>query len=293
MEEITSASFYDCRCVQVVPYGKNRCAVLFAIGNKDHSLAYSVVFEVEDFDCNRSATILVENKWFTSLAVPKPGELYALEAGQNLWHLQQQQWTTTRLSKPMNKIWSLNKQLTLAVGNGGSVILDDNDLQNITNGEKEIILNDVHGTGAGAVYAVGNGGIMQHLTGAEWQRLPAGTTADLRGVFVGQDGVVSCCGSEGLCLAITGKDIKQWKAPDSDFFAVHGFKGDVFWGDGEFGVYKQKRLKLVEFEETEAVFDFHSDYDFMYAAGEGTAWRFDGENWKSLTLDFDGAFRLR
>ena len=80
----------------------------------------------------------------------------------------------------------------------------------------------------------------------------------------------------------------ELEAPKSRFFCVHQFQGEVYWGDSEFGIYREQGDQLVQFHPAGTGWDMRSDAEYLYLVGNGIAWRFDGKKWNSLQLDYDG-----
>ena len=70
---------------------------------------------------------------------------------------------------------------------------------------------------------------------------------------------------------------------------MHHFQGEFYWGDSEYGIYREEGNQLMKFHPTGTGWDMRADADYLYVVGDGIAWRFDGKKWNSLALDYDGS----
>jgi hypothetical protein len=294
IERILGDPNYHAQCMQIVPFGEDRCALLFELGTQEHDLAYSVVFEVSGFDPGTQRQIFKPNEWFISLTSPSVPNLFALEVGRDVWRYRNGAWTSEKVSKnPMQRLWSLSDGLTLLVGDDGLSWAFDGNAWAPLSPDRPYRLRDVHGPHRDLIHCVGQNGTVQQLIGSGWQAIDLPIEDDLWGVFVTPDGVIRAAGNNGTCIRIVDEEMIELEAPTSRFFSVHQFQGEFYWGDSEYGIYREQGDALVPFHPTGTGWDMRSDSSLLYAVGDGIAWRFDGKKWNSLLLDYaDGDLRL-
>jgi hypothetical protein len=278
------------QCMQIAPFGPDRCAILWEIGTQDHDIAYSVVFDVTSFDPGQSRQIMRIDDWWISLTSPGPDELFALEVGRTVWRYLGGTWTSMKVARNnQQRLWSFDRQLTLLVGDDGQSWRFDGAAWSALAPDRARRLRDAHGPTRDLIHSVGAFGTLQRLVGAGWQAVELPLENELWGVFVTSDGRVRAAGDGGTCIEIVDEELIALDVPrDSRFFAVHQFQGETYWGDSAFGIYRQEGNALVEFHDSGTGWDLRADADFLYAVGGGIAWRFDGRKWNSLRLDFDG-----
>ncbi|TIW75699.1 MAG: hypothetical protein E5V42_00440, partial [Mesorhizobium sp.] len=117
IETILRDPRYHAQCMQIVPFGRDHCALLFELGTQDHDIAYSVVFEVSSFAPGTQSQTLKLEEWLASLASPSLTNLFALEVGRVVWRYRGGNWTSTKVAKNlMQRVWSYDDGLTLLVG---------------------------------------------------------------------------------------------------------------------------------------------------------------------------------
>jgi hypothetical protein len=289
MRTILGDPNYHAQCMQIAPFGVDRCALLFEIGTQEHDVAYSVVFEVAGFNPNTARQIFKIDRWLTSLTSPDPARLFALEVGRTVWKYESGGWTSAKFATSlMQRVWSSDQGLTLLVGDNGQSWESAAAAWSPLDPDAKRRLRDVHGPERSLVHSVGEFGTIQRLAGNGWEALDVPIEDDLWGVFVTPGGVVRAAGNHGTCVRVVDEELIHIEAPDNRFFSVHQFQGETYWGDSGFGIYREKSDQLIEFHNTGTGWDIRSDPDYMYVVGGGIAWRFDGHRWNSLQLDYDG-----
>ncbi|MDY7229329.1 hypothetical protein [Hyalangium rubrum] len=131
----------------------------------------------------------------------------------------------------LSGIWGSAGEDVWAVG---SEILHFDGRRWNTAARPERFLLDVHGTGAGNVWTVGEGGLAYAWNGARWERQNTGTSADLYGVWTHGDEVWAV----GTGATIRVRDAKGWRgldapARDVTFTAVWGTGPRDVWVTGD------------------------------------------------------------
>lgn len=289
IERILSTPPYHAQCMQIAPLGEDRCALLFEIGSQEHDLAWSVVFEVTSFNPATQAQIFRIDEWLISLTSPDPKNLFALEVGRTVWRNGGDAWSSEKIAgNLMQRLWSHNGNLTLLVGDDGQSWEFDGANWSALAPGRRYRLRDVHGPHRDLVHCVGQMGTLQRLVGGNWQAIGLPVENDLWGVYVSPDGTIRACGNDGTCIRLVDSELIHLDAPKSRFFCVHQFQGEFYWGDSEYGVYREVGDTLVPFHATGTGWDMRSDAEFLYLVGNGLGWRFDGKKWNSLVLDYDG-----
>ena len=290
IEDILGEQNFHWQCMQIVPFGENRCALLWELGTQEHDVAYSLVFELTSFNPGTQRQIFKLAEWCISLASPRPNNLFVLEVGRTVWRYRDGAWTSKKVAKNlMQRLWSHGDGLTLLVGDDGRSWEFDGNAWSALKPDRQYRLRDVHGPHRDLVHCVGSNGTLQRLSGAGWQVIDLPIENDLWGVFVTPDGTVRACGNDGMCIRVVNEEMIELDAPRTRFFCVHQFQGAFYWGDSEYEIYREEGDQLVEFHPTGTGWDMRADADYLYVVGDGIAWRFDGKKWNSLALDFDGS----
>ena len=75
IEYILGEQNFHWQCMQIVPFGENRCALLWELGTQEHDVAYSLVFELTSFNPGTQRQIFKLAEWCISLASPRPQPL--------------------------------------------------------------------------------------------------------------------------------------------------------------------------------------------------------------------------
>lgn len=193
-----------------------------------------------------------------------PDDVWAVGEGPTLLHYQAGEWSRTALpvssTGGLNGVWGVDADDVWAVGRGGTILHFDGDDWVEVNSPTGVDLYDVWGTGAGEVYAVGNGEIL-HREGGVWTQVVTGLPRPVQTVWgSGPDDVWAGGGDGPLC------DLRHWNGDD---WSVVPCVGDDDAGeDTEIG----------------AIFDiWGSGPDDVFAAGWlGVFMHWDGVKWTRL-----------
>ncbi|MBE1710986.1 hypothetical protein BFX40_28645 [Mesorhizobium sp. SEMIA 3007] len=279
-------------CLQIAPMGNGRCAILFLLSDPDYASTISVVFVVDDFNPASARGILLTEDWLMSLTCSPSGELFALEATVWIWRYDGKEWRRTKISEiDLRRVWAKADVGPLVVGSEGRSYLLSGDRWIRLKGLPPVQFFDLHGDSKNGIHTCGEDGSLFKLVGQTWRPLELHRGDQFRGLDVAPDGSIRLAGDNGVCLQITTEEIVELETSGLTHFAVRSFHGKAYWGD-EAGVYVQKGRVLDPLLDTEIGSDLRADHQFLYCAGADTAWRFDGKEWKTLTLVYDGGFRL-
>jgi hypothetical protein len=127
----------------------------------------------------------------------------------------------------------------------------------VANTEVEQGLDDVWGSSAGDIFAVGSSGQIWHHDGQSWTRMRAGRGASLTGVWgFGTDDVLAI-GHDSTLLRFRGFSLEEMSYPDLDIASV--------WGTSSHELYAAGHTATIE-GQTPAVV------------------RYDGEQWSALAM---------
>ncbi len=282
----------SCECLQVAPMGGNRAAILYLLADPDYTTTVSLIFLVQDFDADSADNTVMTDEWLMSLTAAPSGQLFALEATNRIWRRDQTQWTQERISDhSLRKLWGGAPGGPLVVGSDGMAYRYNGARWQAISPLAPVQYFDVHGNAKHGIHACGEQGTLHRLAGATWQPQELNRGERFRGIDVAPDGTIRLAGDDSLCLRVADEEMTEIEASETTYFAVRSFKGKVYWGD-EAGVYVETGDEMDPYEETGIAWDMQTDDNFLYVAGTDTAWRFDGEDWKTLTLIFDRGFRL-
>lgn len=291
LDAFLSEETTTCECLQVAPMGSGRVAMLFLLSDDAFVTTLSVIYIVDDFEPLRAVQVLLTSEWLMSLSASPAGELFALEATTWIWRYAGQNWARDQVSqKSMRRVWAEWPEGVVVGGDGLAYRLAGHIWQPIPP-IAQVQYYDIHGYSPTSVYACGDQGALHRLGQSGWQTVETYRGERFRGLDVAADGTIRLAGDNGLCLRIEGDEAITLEGTDLTCFAVRTFKGNAYWGD-EAGLYIERGNVIEPFEGTDIASDLRTDKDFLYVAGTDTAWRFDGKNWKTLTLIYNGGFRL-
>jgi hypothetical protein len=293
MRKVMSDPQHHLNCMQVAPYGDGRAAVLFETGTIDHAIAYSLIWQTTDFTPETTTRLLLVDDWLVSLTGGLPQGLHALEVGRTVWSLSDADWASEKVaSAMMNRLWQHQGEIYL-FGHKGRCWRKSGSAEwvEIPSSGRSAIM-DMHASPTGDVWAVGSNGLFQHLTSSGWVRQDLGLNLDFRGLHVASRNEQRIAGDDGFCARVKDGELIDLDNPGSTFFAVCQFQGVFYWGDSDFGIYKESGDKLEPFFGTDLGYDLRADDKYLYVVGTDRAWRFDGENWRFLRMKYDDGFRI-
>lgn len=280
-------------CLQVAPMGGGKVAILFLLSDSDYVTTVSVIFVVDDFNPKKATGLLASSEWLMALSASPSGELFALEATTWIWRYSGTDWTRDKVSESsLRQVWAGDAGGPITVGSDGVAYrLVGQDWQPIPPvGTSQY--TDVNGHPKHGIYACGEMGVVHRLTATGWQPVELHRHDQFQGIDVASDGTIRVAGENGVCLRIANDEVTEIQATeDMTYLAVRTYGDKAYWGD-ELGVNVENDDALASFEDTEIASDLRSDGEFLYAAGTDSAWRYDGKEWKSLALTYDGGFRL-
>lgn len=292
LEAFAHDSETTCECLQVVPMGGGRAAMLFLLADPDYVTTVSVVFVTDGFTPEGSRQVLLTAEWLTSLSAAPSGELFALEATTTIWRMRGAEWTRDTIAEiDQRRVWAKAPGGPIAIGaNGTAYRLDGQVWQPVPPiGDSQYF--DAHALPGLPVHACGDWGTLHRLESDGWHPIETNCGERFRGLDVAADGTIRLAGDNGVCLRLRQGEAVRLAGSDLTCFAVRSFRDRVYWGD-EAGLYIEEGDDIIPFAGTDIVYDLRTDNDFLYLASVGTAWRFDGDSWKTLTLIYDGGFRL-
>jgi hypothetical protein len=279
-------------CIQIAPMGGGAAAILFLLSDADYSTTVSVVFVVKNFDPSTARCILLTTEWLMALSATKSGKLYALEATTWIWRYSGADWTRDKVSqKSLRQVWAKDPDGPITVGADGVAYRLEGALWQPIRPIHIAEYFDVHADPSHGMYACGQQGAVHRLTAAGWQPVELHRHDQFRGIEVATDGTIRVAGDDGACLRVINDEVIELTSSATTHFAVRSFKGNTYWGD-ELGVNIERGDILEPFADTEIASDLRTDGSHLYVAGTDTAWRFDGKNWKTLTLDYEEGLRL-
>lgn len=295
--ELTEQIFMDpeaqIECVQIAPFDRNRCFILFECGTVDHELAQSFIFRVDDFNPQLTESSFVLDDWMISLTCAPGQALHALEVGRTVWSRKDADWSSAVVADTtMKRLWSLAPDATFLVGSDGKAYRFDGAVWRAIPPNCVGCLYDIHGTDMHSIVAVGGGGSAQRLKGSAWSRIDLPFQTEIRAVNVSRDGAIRLAGEDGLCMRLINEELVPFDAPATDLYSIAEFQDTIYWGDNAFGVYRETGGGLEEVFRTEFAFDMRSSRDYLYVAATDKAWRYDGTSWKSLRPVFEDGWRL-
>ncbi|MFD1343713.1 hypothetical protein [Litorisediminicola beolgyonensis] len=295
MDYIQADPNYSFECTQIAITGPDRCAILFEISDPDHEIRVCVIFDVEGFDPAKARPIMVTDLWMYSLSATSMEDLSALEVGRDIWRGGPDNWARTQAADWFNnQVWCFDPATTFLIGAHGQASRFDGTTYTPIKPAADALLFDIHGLRSDHIYCVGASGTLLRLDGDGWERIDLYSNQRLRGVDATRPELLRVCGDNGVCLEVRNQtEIVPITAPGSYFFTVREWREEVYWGDSWHGVYRQRGTDLEEFHESGMAYDFRCDENFLYSVGTDMAWRFDGDDWKALRLNYaDGVFSL-
>lgn len=282
----------SCACLQVVPMGRGRAAMLFLLADPDYVTTVSVVFVTDGFTPEGARQVLVTSEWLMSLSATPSGELFALEATTTIWRLRGAEWTRDNIAPTdLRRVWAKAPEGPIAVGADGTAWRLVGQLWQPVPPIDDNQYFDAHARPGLPIHACGDWGALHRLENGGWQPIETNCGDRFRGLDVAFDATIRLAGDDGLCLRLRRGEAVALTGTDMTCFAVRSFKGNAYWGD-EAGLYIETGDEIVPFAGTDIVYDLRTDEEFLYLAGAGTAWRFDGDSWKTLRLIHEGGFRL-
>ncbi|MGB8815320.1 MAG: hypothetical protein WCC57_19250 [Paracoccaceae bacterium] len=279
-------------CIQIAPMGNGKAAILFVLSDADYVTVVSVIFVVENFDPATAREVLLTSEWLMALSAAPSGELYALEATTWIWRYAGDVWSRDKVSeKSLRQVWAKNAGGPITVGVDGIAYRLEGSVWQPISPIQSVDYLDVHAHPLHGLYVCGDLGAVHRLSATGWQPLELHRHDRFHGIEVAPDGAIRVAGDDGVCLRIANDEVTEIKTAKMTHFAVRSFKGKTYWGN-EIGITVEKGDVLEPFEDTEIASDLRTDGSYLYAAGTDTAWRFDSEKWKTLTLVYDDGFRL-
>lgn len=293
LEDFVNDEDTSVECLQVAPMGDGKVAILFLLSDDDYETTVSVIFIVDNFDPTTARGVLFTSEWLTSLSASPSGELFALEATVWIWRYAGAGWTRDRIGdQSMRQVWAADPGGAITVGAEGAAYRQvGSGWQPITPISNDEYM-DIHGHPKHGIYACGDMGVVHKLVGGTWQPLEVHRHDMFYGIDVAADGTIRVSGEDGVCLRIANEEVTEIEPVTAlTHLAVRTYKGKGYWGD-EVGINIENGDALAAFEDTGIASDLRSDGDFLYAAGIDAAWRFDGKEWKTLTLVYEDGFRL-
>lgn len=160
--------------------------------------------------------------------------------------------------------------------------------------------NSIHGFNDKDIYAVGWGGEIWKFDGKQWKQSASPTNVGLQRVVCAPNGIVYCCGQQGMALFGSAN---QWKVFNNDvtsdtFWGMTFFKGRLYLStsDGLFvaeedriekhTIKPQKGAKSIRTTPGDCFYRLDSSADVMWSIGEKMAiFTGDGEWWQETPYE--------
>lgn len=137
----------------------------------------------------------------TPLTTMAGGVFYMAGPGPNVQHYDtvQKSWVleTTGLGGDVLALWGSDSGVLVAVGDGGGIAIDNNNIWTVAKSPTQKSLRAVWGNGPTSIYAVGDGGTVLHSNGTAWTLEKTPTTAAFHDVWGSASAGVFAVGDGG------------------------------------------------------------------------------------------------
>jgi hypothetical protein len=153
--------------------------------------------------------------------------------------------------------------------------------------KKAPTLEDIDGTGARDIYAVGMHGTVVHYDGRRWRTVDVGTNQHLSNVRCLTTGDVFMCGNSGVVIRRSGRG---WELIDNPLGEPHYWGMDVYRGKvylahvNGMHVFDGKAITELDFGLGKEVscHRVHSNEDVLWSFGVDDLFKFNGRKWREV-----------
>ncbi len=143
----------------------------------------------------------------------------------------------------------------------------------------------VHGNAPDLLVAAGSGGRLSHWNGSRWQRVSVPTAASLAAVFVESRDEIYAVGGAGSLLEGSIDGVSETASCPGAMFGVVKWRGDVWVGAGEHGLFRRDHDALVCVKPNVAAEALDAREDLIISTPSLIAWTEDGATYKAFGRD--------
>lgn len=272
--------------------GDKSVALLFsASADRDENVT-SIVLVVEDFDAATQRKLYEGSEWWTSLATSSDFELFGLRKAGSVVRWSGTGWRPESLGpEHYTRLRQAHDGSVLALGFDGHTCFRTTSGWRTSPTGSVATFHDAGHVDGQAQFICGSEGTLASYSKGGWRRIDLGIRQTFRGIHVSPNGELRLAGEQGQCLRVRGNKVVELRAPEAPYFSVCAFRDRFYWGNSS-GVCVEENGQIVPFARTHFAGELVSDGEFLYVAGTDSAWRFDGDSWRRLTLRFDDSYFL-
>lgn len=203
----------------------------------------------------------LRDTWGTSA-----NDFWAVGPPHNILRWDGSKWTAypTGSSQPLSGVWGASPSDIWAVGGR---LLHWNGARWTPDPTVTSYLNDVHGSAADQVWAVGEGGKVLRWNGAAWTGVPSGTDRSLRAVWVIGPSDVWIAGDMGLIRRWNGTSWADYSLPLSTVNGLWASGPDDVWAIGDSNVYHWDGSSW-----TQSLMEDYASFYFITGTGPADVW---------------------
>lgn len=265
--------------------GKTR--ILYQLSNDEESVGRAIVFEMNGFDPDSARVVFDLGDFAESFWVASPTEFFVLEVGRTVHHFRNGAWSSALVADSMMlRIWGLDRQNAFLFGSEGNIYNYDGTLWTKMSVPVINRIQDMHGTSVDRIYAVGDVGTLLQLKGPSWHQIDLNLSNGLRAVCAASDGAVYAAGKNGTCIRFDNDERFDFAVPDNMFQCICEFKGQRYWGDDGFGVYRQNGDLLEPYREIDFAYHMSASEKLLLVISGPEVHAFDGEHWRVVELRY-------
>ncbi|MGX9146900.1 hypothetical protein [Mesorhizobium sp. 128a] len=250
-----------------------------------HSYLLKVLFDGKTL---RYETLLEVPNLILAHVSPTPIDHVALEIGGTTHFLHGTAHAASGTPDQFfNKLYHQEGGAVYLYGEHGAVCVAEGHAWRAIKPIAKSFLRAMHGPRNGPVHVAGDDGTLLRLAGNGWKRIPLNFNRSINALQVAEDGVVNIGCEDGYCFQYFEDDLVAIEAPERDFFSICEFKGKRYWGDDEYGLYVQKRLKLAPLKELGYGYAMQASSEFLVVVGWKEVFLFDGSTWVGFEFGYN------
>ena len=272
----------------------NLYGVSLQLSDKYNEIARSFIFIVEFGQTLACREILrLENLLLDHISFAEKQHI-ALQIGGISHHLSASESKQLFGPEPFtNKLWRLDAKHIFLFGEAGTVCrLQENEWQPIKPATTEF-LRSMSGCGPDTIIAAGDRGTLLRLENESWTQVDLQVNQSITASHVSTDGATSLGCEDGDCFQLLDDELIILQTEGGKFMSICEFRGQIFWGDDEYGLYQQNGRKLEPCRALEFAYAMHATETRLVVTGWKEVFIFDGDNWRGFEFAYDGNVLLR
>lgn len=254
--------------------------VVYTDGEGYNSYVYRDSDVAEESGPNVQTELLDVQLWLTDIWLSETGTLFVSDADGSVHRYDGAEWVITSVSpRAITTLWGFSDEEIYAGGREGIVYRFDGTIWSPISAPLGETLFSIRGSSSRNLYVCGEAALLWHYDGGEWISIVLPTNRGLVDLLLVTPNDVLACGPSGVLFRGAGTEWADVSQSGHDLHALALYRGLIYVAGADEGIFTFDGTALTNVKDTLTAYSLVARGDYLAAAGDTLAVRFDGVDW--------------